>query len=119
MRNVAKDLCDARLEVRFHYEDLKEELHDIKAKEAKSNQSKAKAEVLAWISHTNYTSNYHAAREPTQHVDTSGDWFIAGNHFQDWATGGSCSRLLLTGICEHYVSLVPLYSALTISSRQR
>lgn len=100
VRNVSQDLQDARLENKLHYDNITGQLHDIQTKQLDSTQIKLKADILTWISQSNYTTNYHAAREPAQHVDTSGDWFITGKTFQDWTSGRGSSRLLLTGICK-------------------
>lgn len=96
-----------REETRTHYQDLKDDLRGIKAGKIETAKSKAKAEILDWVSQVNYSSNYHAALLPTCEHDASGDWFINGQQFQDWKGERSSRGLLLTGICEFTLNSLP------------
>jgi len=98
---MAEDLHDIRGESKIHYQDLKDDLYSIRSNEAETARAKAKADLLMWVSQVDYSSNFHAALLPTREGDESGDWFIAGQQFQEWTRTSSSRGLILTGICKH------------------
>lgn len=100
VRNTADDLRDLRHDEKLHYEDLRDDLRQIRSDQNERAKYKSKKKILSWISQINYSSNFHAASIQIREEDGAGNWLIRCKEFEFWRRESGQSGLLLTGICE-------------------